>query len=69
MIGSGAAIAEFIDTVSAAALPAGEREIAVLRERAVQDGERVIDVSNWRYYTELIKRERYGVDATQVRRY
>ena len=69
MIGSGAAIGEFIDTVSAAALPSGRREIEVLRARAEQDGESVIDVSNWRHYTELIKRERYGVDATEVRRY
>ena len=69
MIGSGDAIAAFIDTISAAAGPAGEREIGVLLERAAGDGETSIDVSNWRHYHELIKREQYGVDAHEVRRY
>lgn len=69
MIGQGAAIAEFIDTVASDAQASGERELGVLRARAERDGESVIDVSNWRYYHELIKREQYGVDATQVRRY
>ncbi|MFT4297451.1 MAG: M3 family metallopeptidase [Micropruina sp.] len=69
MIGSADAIGTFIDTVSAAAGPAGEREIGVLAERAAADGETVIDAANWRYYHELIKREQYGVDAHEVRRY
>ncbi len=69
MIGSADAIGGFIDTISTAAGPAAEREIGVLTDRAADDGESVIDVSNWRYYHELIKREHYGVDAHQVRRY
>ncbi|MFT3859723.1 M3 family metallopeptidase [Micropruina sp.] len=69
MIGNGAAIAEFVDTVSAAAQPSGQREIEVLRARAGTDGESVIDLSNWRHYHELVKREQYGVDAAEVRRY
>ncbi len=69
MIGSGDAIAAFIDTVSAAAGPAGEREIGILAARAALDGESEIDVSNWRYFHELVKREQYGVDAHEVRRY
>ena len=56
MIGSGNAIAAFIDTVSAAAASAGEREIGILRERAAADGEPVIDGSNWRHFSEIIKR-------------
>ncbi len=69
MIGDAAAIGEFIDTIAAEALPAGEREMAVMRARAAMDGVAVIDVSNWRHYHELIKREQYGVDAHEVRRY
>ena len=69
MIGSADAIGAFIDTISAAAGPAAEREIGVLAARAAADGETVIDVSNWRHYHELIKREQFGVDAQQVRRY
>lgn len=69
MIGSGDAIAEFIDTIAEAAGPAGEQEIGVLLQRAAGNGETRIDVSNWRHYHELIKREQYGVDAHEVRRY
>ncbi|MBK8447227.1 MAG: Zn-dependent oligopeptidase [Micropruina sp.] len=69
MIGDGAAIAGFIDTVALDAEAAGRREIEVLLGRAASEGEGVIDVSNWRHFHELIKREQYGVDATQVRRY
>ena len=69
MIGSGDAIAAFIDTVSAASGPAGEREIGILAARAATDGETEIDVSNWRYFHESVKREHYGVDAHEVRRY
>lgn len=69
MIGTGAAIAEFIDDVSAAAQPSGQREIEVLQARAEAAGESAIDVSNWRYFHELIKREQYGVSAADVRRY
>ena len=69
MIGSGEAIATFIDTVSAEAGPAGAREIAILEARAAAEGEAVIDASNWRHFCELVKREQYGVDAHEVRRY
>ncbi|MCW2784505.1 MAG: Peptidase [Marmoricola sp.] len=69
MIGKGAAIAEFIDRIAADALVAGQRELAVLAERGAVDGITTIDVSNWRYCFEAVKREQYGVDAQQVRRY
>ncbi|MBO9521621.1 MAG: Zn-dependent oligopeptidase [Nocardioidaceae bacterium] len=69
MIGKGAAIMEFVDKVAAEALPAGERDLAVLRERGARDGIEQIDLSSWRYCFEAVKRERYGVDAQQVRRY
>ncbi|MFT3969620.1 MAG: M3 family metallopeptidase [Micropruina sp.] len=69
MIGSGDAIAAFIDTVSAAAGPVGEREIGILAARARLDEEAEIDASNWRYFHEAVKREHYGVDAHEVRRF
>jgi len=69
MIGKGTAIAEFIDQIAADSLEAGRREIAVLAERGAQDGIETIDVTNWRYCFEAVKREQYGVDAQEVRRY
>ncbi len=69
MIGKGSAIAEFIDQIAADSLEAGRRELAVLLERGAQDGIETIDVTNWRYCFEAVKREQYGVDAQEVRRY
>ena len=69
MIGEGDAIAEFIDRIADEALAAGRREIDVLRSRAADEGVDTIDLSNWRYYFEAVKRDQYGVDAQQVRRY
>lgn len=69
MIGTGKAIGEFIEKVAADALPAAERDLAVLAARAAEDGVETIDAANWRHYYEAVKRERFGVDAHQVRRY
>src|SRR5690348_4315165 len=69
MIGKGAAIPEFIERISSDAADAGRRELAVLAERGAQDGIDVIDQASWRYCFEAIKREQYGVDAQEVRRY
>jgi thimet oligopeptidase len=69
MIGAGDAIGEFIDRIAGEALAAGRREIEVLRTRAADDGVDSIDVTSWRYYFEAVKREQYGVDAQEVRRY
>ncbi|HEX4191067.1 MAG TPA: M3 family metallopeptidase [Marmoricola sp.] len=69
MIKKGAEIAEFIDRVAADSLEAGTRELAVLAARGAQDGIETIDQSNWRYCFEAVKREQYGVDAQEVRRY
>ncbi len=69
MIGSGEAIAEFVDLIAEDSREAGVRDLDVLKERAAQDGADSIDVSSWRYYLEKVKREEYGVDAQQVRRY
>ncbi len=69
MIGKGAAIIEFVDQVAAEARDAGERDLAVLRARGAQDGIETIDLASWRYCFEAVKREQYGVDAQEVRRY
>ncbi|MCZ4497776.1 MAG: Peptidase [Marmoricola sp.] len=69
MIRTGPAIAAFVDQVAADSLEAGRRDLAVLAERGAQDGIDRIDSASWRYCFEAVKRERYGVDAQQVRRY
>jgi len=69
MIGKGAAIAEFIERITADAADAGRRELAVLAERGAQDRIAEVDQASWRYCFEAVKREQYGVDAQEVRRY
>jgi len=69
MIGRGEAIAEFIEKIAADSVDAGRRELAVLTERGARDGIETIDVTNWRYCFEAVKREKFGVDAQEVRRY
>ena len=69
MIGEGRRIPEFIDELAGAAEEAGRREIEQLREQARAEGEDVVDFSNWRHHAEAVKRERFGVDTQEVRRY
>jgi thimet oligopeptidase len=69
MIGEGRRIPEFIDELAGTAEEAGSRELEELREQARTEGEDVIDFSNWRHHAEAIKRERFGVDTQEVRRY
>lgn len=71
MIGSGAAVAAFIDEIADAALPSAERDVALLLERLQQDrpDATTIDRADAGYYTEKIRKERFDVDAQQVRRY
>ena len=71
MIGSGPAIGEFIDRIAGDARAAGERDLAVLLERARQEAPDVaaIDMADWRYYAELVRREQFEVDAQTVRSY
>lgn len=69
MIGSGAEIEKFVDGIARAAHDAGRRDLAVLEERAAQEGIEQIDLASWRYCFEAVRREQYGVDAQQVRRY
>ena len=71
MIGSGGAIAEFIRQISGAAADAGARDLeTLLARRRVDDPDATaIDRSELGYYTELVRREQYDVDAREVRRY
>jgi thimet oligopeptidase len=69
MIKEGSAIPAFIDKIAEESLPSAERDLAVLLERAAEDGVDAIDLSNSRYYLEAVRREKYGVDAQEVRRY
>ena len=69
MIGEGPAIAEFVEEIAAAADEAARSEIGVLLDAARALGEDGVDSSNWRHLLETVKRERFGVDAQQVRRY
>ncbi len=71
MIGSGPAIGEFVDRIAAAADGPGRRDHAVLLRRLQQDepGATAIDASQFAYYEELVRREQFGVDAQEVRRW
>ncbi len=69
MIGEGSRIPEFIDEITTASEAAGRREIDELLIYAAAEGEHVIDFSNWRHYVEALNRDRFGVDAQEVRRY
>ncbi len=71
MIGTGAAIDEFIERIAAAADASGRRDRQVLvdrQRRDVPDASR-FDAADLSYYTELIRREQFDVDAQEVRRY
>jgi thimet oligopeptidase len=69
MIGSGAEIEKFVDRIAEEAHDAGHRDLAVLQARAAADGIDRIDLASWRYCFEAVKREQYGVDGQEVRRY
>ena len=71
MIGRGAAIGEFIDQITESADESGRRDLAVLLERLRADrpGVSVVDRADSTFYSEVVRRERFDVDAQQVRRY
>ena len=71
MIGSGDAIAEFIERLAeAAAAAAAPRPRRAGRAHARDDPDATgFDTSQLGYYQELVRREDYDVDAQQVRRY
>ncbi|HLS15565.1 MAG TPA: M3 family metallopeptidase, partial [Beutenbergiaceae bacterium] len=69
MIGSGPAIGEFIETVTAAAAASArrDREVVLARLRQDRPQETTIDAADVAYYTELVRSEQFDVDAQQVR--
>jgi thimet oligopeptidase len=71
MIGSGDAIGEFIDQIATAAEESGRRDLAMLLERLRVDrpDAESVDRADSSFYNEVIRRERFDVDAQQVRRY
>ncbi len=71
MIGSGAAIADFVDRLDAAARPASDRDRAVLlnRQREDRPDATTLDVSDRWYYTRRIAQEQFDLDPQEVRRY
>ena len=71
MIGTGSAIAGFVDEVSELAAPAAQRDIEAMLRRRRQDDPAATGIrhSDVDYYTEVVRREAYGVDAHDLRRY
>lgn len=71
MIGTGAAIPEFIDRIAAAALESGQRDRQVVLDRLRQDrpDATTIDTADLAYYAELVSKEQLEVDAQLVRTY
>lgn len=71
MIGKGDAIPEFIDKITEAAEASARRDYAVLLRRLQQDhpGATVVDSIDKAFYGEVIRRERFAVDAHEVREY
>ena len=71
MIGSGQAVADFIDRIGEAAKERAGQEIAVLLERKRADDPAADSVATYdsRYYSELVRREQYDVDGQVVRTY
>ena len=71
MIGSGAAIGGFVDRIAALAEDAARRDFTVLLERLRQDDPVATEVTavDKAFYAEVLRRERFAVDAQEVRRY
>ncbi|WP_307861608.1 M3 family metallopeptidase [Nocardioides xinjiangensis] len=71
MIGTGQAVADFIDRVGEAAKERAAEEVAVLLERKRRDDPSADSVATYdaRYYSELVRREQYDVDGQVVRTY
>jgi thimet oligopeptidase len=71
MIGTGRAVAEFIDRISDLAADRAQQEKAVLLERKRVDEPDADEVETYdsRYYSELVRREQYDVDGQVVRTY
>lgn len=71
MIGTGQAVADFIDRVGEAAKERAAEEVDVLLRRKQVDDPSADAVATYdsRYYSELVRREQYDVDGQVVRTY
>ncbi|TAM89531.1 MAG: peptidase M3 [Jatrophihabitans sp.] len=71
MIGNGPAIATFVDRIAELADEPGRRDMQVLLARKRRDDPQAsfLDSSDSAFYSELVRREQFDVDAQQVRRY
>lgn len=71
MIGNASAIGEFIDKITSAAAESAQRDKSILLQRLQQDAPDATDISSpdLSYYSELVRKEQYAVDAQQVRTY
>lgn len=71
MVKTGSAIDDFVEKLSAAASPAGNRDRDLLLERLRQDRPDAteIDAADSMYYTELVRRESFNVDSQEARPY
>ncbi|MGO2746977.1 M3 family metallopeptidase [Microbacterium sp.] len=71
MIGTGSAIAEFVDRITELSTSAAQADVDALHARAQQDDPTLTEITtaDSDYYGELIRREKYDVDAQRVRRY
>ncbi|PKH38087.1 peptidase M3 [Nocardioides alpinus] len=71
MIGTGQAIGDFIERISATSTERAGQEVAVLLERKRVDDPAADVVATYdsRYYAELVRREQYDVDGQVVRTY
>ena len=71
MIGSERAIRDFVERLDEASVPAADRDVAILVERQRQDHPELESMS-WgdaHYYGQVVRRERFGLDAQEVRSY
>jgi thimet oligopeptidase len=71
MVGTGPAIAEFVDRIIDAARASGarDRDVLLARMRRDRPEANTIDAADATYYAELIRRENFDVDAQLVRQY
>jgi thimet oligopeptidase len=71
MIGKGAAIPEFVDRITDVSTTAARRDFDVLLARLQQDHPELTTVDNVDklFYSEVLRRERFDVDAQQTRAY
>lgn len=71
MIGNATTIGEFIDKITQAAAESAQRDKSVLVQRLQQDIPAATDLSaaDLSYYSEIVRKEQYAVDAQQVRTY